>query len=161
TLRSAIAQVIVGEDAVVEQLLLGVLAGGHCLLEGVPGLGKALLVRSLRQALDLQFRRAQFTPDLMASDVIGTEILEQDNGTGDRHCKLPRGLVFAYVLGGGALERAPPATRAALREAMQVRTGSCAGIAHPLPPPLVVFSAQSPLGRAGSDPLPDEQLDRL
>ncbi|MDQ3205029.1 MAG: AAA family ATPase, partial [Pseudomonadota bacterium] len=161
TLRSAIAQAIVGQDAVVEQLLIGLLAGGHCLLEGVPGLGKTLLVRSLGEALDLQFRRVQFTPDLMPSDIIGTEILEEDHGTGHRSFKFQRGPVFTNLLLADELNRTPPKTQAALLEAMQERTVSYAGVTHPLPSPFFVLATQNPLEQAGTYPLPEAQLDRF
>ena len=118
-LRDAIATTIVGQTDVVEQLLIGLLAGGHCLLEGVPGLGKTLLVRTLGQALDLRFRRVQFTPDLMPSDILGTEILEEDHGTGRRHFKFQPGPVFTNLLLADELNRTPPKTQAALLEAMQ------------------------------------------
>ena len=118
TLRAAIGQAIVGQHEVVEQLLIGLLAGGHCLLEGVPGLGKTLLVRSLGQALALQFRRIQFTPDLMPSDILGTEILEEDHGTGRRHFKFQPGPVFTNLLLADELNRTPPKTQAALLRAL-------------------------------------------
>ena len=121
-LRAAIAHAVVGQEAVVEQMLVALLAGGHCLLEGVPGLGKTLLVRSLGQALDLGFRRIQFTPDLMPSDILGTEILEEDHGTGRRMFKFQRGPVFTHLLLADELNRTPPRTQAALLEAMQERT---------------------------------------
>ncbi|MBW3551789.1 MAG: AAA family ATPase, partial [Proteobacteria bacterium] len=161
TLRDAIAHAIVGQEAVVEQLLIGLLAGGHCLLEGVPGLGKTLLVRSLGQALDLQFRRVQFTPDLMPSDIIGTEILEEDHGTGHRSFKFQRGPVFTNLLLADELNRTPPKTQAALLEAMQERTVSYAGVTHPLPQPFFVLATQNPLEQAGTYPLPEAQLDRF
>ena len=160
-LRSAIAQAIVGQDAVVEQLLIGLLAGGHCLLEGVPGLGKTLLVRSLGQALDLQFRRIQFTPDLMPSDILGTEILEEDHGTGKRHFKFQPGPVFTNLLLADELNRTPPKTQAALLEAMQEHTVSYAGVTHCLPEPFFVLATQNPLEQAGTYPLPEAQLDRF
>jgi MoxR-like ATPase len=160
-LRDAIGQAIVGQEAVVEQLLIGLLAGGHCLLEGVPGLGKTLLVRSLGQALDLQFRRVQFTPDLMPSDIIGTEILEEDHGTGHRSFKFQRGPVFTNLLLADELNRTPPKTQAALLEAMQERTVSYAGVTHPLPSPFFVLATQNPLEQAGTYPLPEAQLDRF
>ena len=160
-LRDAIGQAIVGQDAVVEQLLIGLLAGGHCLLEGVPVLGKTLLVRSLGQALDLQFRRVQFTPDLMPSDIIGTEILEEDHGTGGRSFKFQRGPVFTNLLLADELNRTPPKTQAALLEAMQERTVSYAGVTHPLPAPFFVLATQNPLEQAGTYPLPEAQLDRF
>src|SRR6187549_1975323 len=160
-LRSAIAQAIVGQDAVVEQMLIGLLAGGHCLLEGVPGLGKTLLVRSLGQALDLNFRRVQFTPDLMPSDILGTEILEEDHGTGKRYFKFQKGPVFTNLLLADELNRTPPKTQAALLEAMQEHTVSYAGTTYPLPEPFFVLATQNPIEQAGTYPLPEAQLDRF
>jgi MoxR-like ATPase len=160
-LRVAIAQAIVGQADVVEQLLIGLLAGGHCLLEGVPGLGKTLLVRSLGQALDLGFHRIQFTPDLMPSDILGTEILEEDHGTGRRHFKFQPGPVFTHLLLADELNRTPPKTQAALLEAMQEHTVSYAGVTHPLPEPFFVLATQNPLEQAGTYPLPEAQLDRF
>lgn len=160
-LREAIGMAIVGQNAVVEQLLIGLLAGGHCLLEGVPGLGKTLLVRSLGQALALDFRRVQFTPDLMPSDIIGTEILEEDHGTGRRYFKFQPGPVFTHLLLADELNRTPPKTQAALLEAMQERTVSYAGVTHALPSPFFVLATQNPLEQAGTYPLPEAQLDRF
>ena len=161
TLRGAIAQAIVGQETVVEQLLIGLLAGGHCLLEGVPGLGKTLLVRSLGRALDLEFRRIQFTPDLMPSDIIGTEILEEDHGTGRRHFKFQPGPVFTNLLLADEINRTPPKTQAALLEAMQEHTISYAGVTRPLPEPFFVLATQNPLEQDGTYPLPEAQLDRF
>ena len=161
TLRAAIGQAIVGQHEVVEQLLIGLLAGGHCLLEGVPGLGKTLLVRSLGQALALQVRRIQFTPDLMPSDILGTEILEEDHGTGRRHFKFQPGPVFTNLLLADELNRTPPKTQAALLEAMQEHTVSYAGVTHALPEPFFVLATQNPLEQAGTYPLPEAQLDRF
>src|SRR6186713_2087081 len=161
TLQKAIAQAIVGQQAVVEQLLIGLLAGGHCLLEGVPGLGKTLLVRSLGQALELQFRRVQFTPDLMPSDIIGTELLEEDHGTGHRMFKFQPGPVFTNLLLADELNRTPPKTQAALLEAMQEKTVSYAGVTHELPAPFFVLATQNPIEQAGTYPLPEAQLDRF
>lgn len=160
-LRRAIAEVIVGQEDVVEQLLIGLLAGGHCLLEGVPGLGKTLLVRSLGEALELQFRRVQFTPDLMPSDILGTELLEEDHGTGKRHFRFQPGPVFTNLLLADELNRTPPKTQAALLEAMQERTVSYAGVTHQLPAPFFVLATQNPLEQAGTYPLPEAQLDRF
>ena len=160
-LRAAIAQAVVGQDAVVEQMLVALLAGGHCLLEGVPGLGKTLLVRSLGQALDLGFRRIQFTPDLMPSDILGTEILEEEHGTGRRSFTFQRGPVFTHLLLADELNRTPPRTQAALLEAMQERTVSYAGTTHALPSPFFVLATQNPLEQAGTYPLPEAQLDRF
>jgi MoxR-like ATPase len=160
-LREAIARVVVGQHEVVEQLLVGLIAGGHCLLEGVPGLGKTLLVRALGQALALDFRRVQFTPDLMPSDIIGTEILEEDHGTGKRYFKFQRGPVFTNLLLADELNRTPPKTQSALLEAMQERTISYAGATHDLPVPFFVLATQNPLEQAGTYPLPEAQLDRF
>ena len=160
-LREAIARVIVGQHEVVEQLLIGLLAGGHCMLEGVPGLGKTLLVRSLGEALALDFRRIQFTPDLMPSDILGTEILEEDHSTGKRYFKFQQGPVFTNLLLADELNRTPPKTQSALLEAMQERTISYAGTTHNLPRPFFVLATQNPLEQAGTYPLPEAQLDRF
>ena len=160
-LRGALAQAVVGQQAVVEQLLIGLLAGGHCLLEGVPGLGKTLLVRSLGQALELQFRRVQFTPDLMPSDILGTELLEEDHGTGKRAFRFQQGPVFTNLLLADELNRTPPKTQAALLEAMQEHTVSYAGTTHALPEPFFVLATQNPIEQAGTYPLPEAQLDRF
>jgi MoxR-like ATPase len=161
SLRDAIGQAIVGQAEVVEQLLIGLIAGGHCLLEGVPGLGKTLLVRSLGQALDLAFRRVQFTPDLMPSDILGTELLEEDHGTGKRHFRFQPGPIFTSLLLADELNRTPPKTQAALLEAMQEKTVSYAGVTHRLPEPFFVLATQNPLEQAGTYPLPEAQLDRF
>jgi len=160
-LRGALAQAVVGQHAVVEQLLIGLLAGGHCLLEGAPGLGKTLLVRSLGQALELQFRRVQFTPDLMPSDILGTELLEEDHGTGHRHFRFQKGPIFTNLLLADELNRTPPKTQAALLEAMQERTVSYAGTTYALPAPFFVLATQNPIEQAGTYPLPEAQLDRF
>ena len=160
-LRAAIATAIVGQHEVVEQLLTGLIAGGHCLLEGVPGLGKTLLVRTLGQALELQFRRVQFTPDLMPSDLLGTELLEEDHGTGRRQFRFQRGPVFTNLLLADELNRTPPKTQAALLEAMQEHTVSFAGVTHALPAPFFVLATQNPIEQAGTYPLPEAQLDRF
>ena len=160
-LRSALAQAVVGQHEVVEQLLIGLLAGGHCLLEGAPGLGKTLLVRSLGQALELQFRRVQFTPDLMPSDILGTELLEEDHGTGKRAFRFQQGPIFTNLLLADELNRTPPKTQAALLEAMQERTVSYAGTTYTLPSPFFVLATQNPIEQAGTYPLPEAQLDRF
>ncbi|SBV37503.1 Methanol dehydrogenase regulator [uncultured Stenotrophomonas sp.] len=160
-LRAALAQAVVGQQQVVEQLLIGLLAGGHCLLEGAPGLGKTLLVRSLGQALELQFRRVQFTPDLMPSDILGTELLEEDHGTGKRAFRFQQGPVFTNLLLADELNRTPPKTQAALLEAMQERTVSYAGTTYALPSPFFVLATQNPIEQAGTYPLPEAQLDRF
>jgi MoxR-like ATPase len=160
-LRRAIATEVVGQEAVVEQLLVALLAGGHALLEGVPGLGKTLLVRALGRALQLDFRRVQFTPDLMPSDIIGTEILEEEHGTGKRYFKFQPGPVFTHLLLADELNRTPPKTQSALLEAMQEGTISYAGTTHVLPRPFFVLATQNPLEQAGTYPLPEAQLDRF
>ncbi len=160
-LRGALAQAVVGQQAVVEQLLIALLAGGHCLLEGAPGLGKTLLVRSLGQALELQFRRVQFTPDLMPSDILGTELLEEDHGTGKRAFRFQQGPIFTNLLLADELNRTPPKTQAALLEAMQERTVSYAGTTYALPSPFFVLATQNPIEQAGTYPLPEAQLDRF
>ena len=160
-LRAAIATAVVGQEAVVEQLLVALLAGGHALLEGVPGLGKTLLVRTLGHALDLGFRRVQFTPDLMPSDILGTELLEEDHGTGHRSFRFAPGPVFTNLLLADELNRTPPKTQAALLEAMQERTVSYAGVTHALPAPFFVLATQNPIEQAGTYPLPEAQLDRF
>ena len=160
-LRAALARAVVGQNTVVEQLLIGLLAGGHCLLEGAPGLGKTLLVRSLGQALELQFRRVQFTPDLMPSDILGTELLEEDHGTGHRHFRFQQGPIFTHLLLADELNRTPPKTQAALLEAMQECTVSYAGTTYALPAPFFVLATQNPIEQAGTYPLPEAQLDRF
>ncbi|MBB3343415.1 MoxR family ATPase [Luteimonas sp. RC10] len=160
-LRAAIARAVVGQAEVVEQLLVALLAGGHVLLEGVPGLGKTLLVRTLGQALDLDFRRVQFTPDLMPSDLLGTELLEEDHGTGRRHFRFQEGPVFTQLLLADELNRTPPKTQAALLEAMAERTVSHAGVTRALPQPFFVLATQNPIEQAGTYPLPEAQLDRF
>ena len=160
-LRRAIATAVVGQEAVVEQLLIALLAGGHCLIEGVPGLGKTLLVRSLAQALALDFRRVQFTPDLMPSDILGAELLEEDRGTGHRQFRFQKGPVFTHLLLADELNRTPPKTQAALLEAMAERTVSYAGTTYALPAPFFVLATQNPLEQAGTYPLPEAQLDRF
>jgi len=160
-LKAAIGQAIVGQNEVVEQLLIGLLAGGHCLIEGVPGLGKTLLVRTLGQALQLEFRRVQFTPDLMPSDILGTEVLEEDHGTGHRSFRFQPGPVFTNLFLADELNRTPPKTQAALLEAMQEHTVSYAGVTHKLNEPFFVLATQNPLEQAGTYPLPEAQLDRF
>ena len=160
-LRRAIATAVVGQEAVVEQLLIGLLAGGHCLIEGVPGLGKTLLARSLARALALEFRRVQFTPDLMPSDILGAELLEEDRGTGHRSFRFQRGPIFTHLLLADELNRTPPKTQAALLEAMAERTVSYAGTTYDLPAPFLVLATQNPLEQAGTYPLPEAQLDRF
>jgi MoxR-like ATPase len=156
-----ISKLIVGQKRIVDELLISVLAGGHCLLEGVPGLAKTLMVSTLAQSLELDFRRVQFTPDLMPSDIIGTEILEEDHVSGKRFFKFQKGPVFTNILLADEINRTPPKTQAALLEAMQERRVSYAGEEHILPQPFFVLATQNPVEQAGTYPLPEAQLDRF
>jgi MoxR-like ATPase len=160
-LRREVERVIVGQERVVEELLLAVLAGGHALLEGVPGLAKTLLVRTLAEATDLSFRRIQFTPDLMPSDILGTEVLEEDHATGKRFFKFNRGPVFAQVVLADEINRTPPKTQAALLEAMQEGAVTYGGTTFPLERPFFVLATQNPIEQTGTYPLPEAQLDRF
>ncbi|NHZ40469.1 AAA domain-containing protein [Massilia sp. CCM 8693] len=153
--------VIIGQDAVIESLVICLLAGGHALVEGVPGLGKTLLVKSLAQATELTFQRVQFTPDLMPSDIIGTEILEENQATRQRLFRFQPGPVFTQVLLADEINRAPPKTQSALLEAMQERAVTFAGVTHTLPKPFFVLATQNPIEQAGTYPLPEAQLDRF
>ena len=161
SLRQEIGRVIVGQDAVVTEVLTTVLAGGHCLLRGVPGLAKTLLVRTVAGAVDLQFSRIQFTPDLMPSDIIGAEVLDEDRATGQRHVRFLPGPVFANILLADEINRTPPRTQAALLEAMQEGQVTVGGHRHPLPSPLFVLATQNPIEQEGTYPLPEAQLDRF
>ena len=160
-LKASMGRVIIGQEEVVELLITCLLAGGHALVEGVPGLGKTLLVKSLAQATDMQFRRVQFTPDLMPSDIVGTEILEEDAATRQRSFRFQPGPVFTQVLLADEINRAPPKTQSALLEAMQERSVTFAGQTHKLPRPFFVLATQNPIEQAGTYPLPEAQLDRF
>lgn len=159
--RNEISKVIVGQQEIVDELLISILAGGHCLLEGVPGLAKTLMVSSLAKTLDLGFNRVQFTPDLMPSDIVGTEILETDHDSGERFFKFQKGPVFTNILLADEINRTPPKTQAALLEAMQERSISYAGTTYQLPKPFFVLATQNPVEQAGTYPLPEAQLDRF
>jgi MoxR-like ATPase len=152
---------IVGQDEVVDHLLTALFAGGHVLLVGVPGLAKTLLVSSLARVLDLQFSRIQFTPDLMPSDITGTDILEEDATTGRRAMRFIRGPVFANVVLADEINRTPPKTQAALLQAMQEREVTAGGQTFQLPPPFFVLATQNPIELEGTYPLPEAQLDRF
>ena len=149
-LRHQIAQRIVGQQDIVENLVAAILAGGHVLLIGVPGLAKTLMIQTLSQALDLQYSRVQFTPDLMPSDITGTELLEEDHGTGRREFKFTKGPIFANIILADEINRAPPKTQAALLEAMQEHKVTAAGKTYQLPEPFFVLATQNPIeiGRA-------------
>ncbi|WP_029098218.1 AAA family ATPase [Brevibacillus thermoruber] len=158
--RQEIGKVLVGQKDVVEQLLWAVFAGGHALLEGVPGLGKTLLVKTLAQAFELSFQRIQFTPDLMPTDITGTNILRVDE-TGRQSFQFQPGPVFAHVVLADEINRATPKTQSALLEAMQERTVSAGGTTRPLPEPFFVLATQNPLEQEGTYPLPEAQMDRF
>lgn len=155
-LRNAIGQVIVGQDDVVEKLIISILCNGHSLLVGVPGLAKTLLVKTVADALDLSFKRIQFTPDLMPGDITGAEILDEN-----RHFRFIRGPVFANIVLADEINRTPPKTQAALLEAMQERNITAGGTEHQLPSPFFVLATQNPIEQEGTYPLPEAQLDRF
>ncbi|HKZ06767.1 MAG TPA: MoxR family ATPase [Methylomirabilota bacterium] len=159
-LRAEMQKVIVGHDEVVNQVLLGLFAGGHVLLEGVPGLGKTLLIKTLSECLDLTFSRIQFTPDLMPGDIIGTNIIVED-AEGRKHFQFQRGPVFGHILLADEVNRATPKTQSALLEGMQEGNVTVSGAAHPLPSPFFVLATQNPIEMEGTYPLPEAQLDRF
>ena len=160
-LRSEIAKRIVGQHDVVEGLLTSLLANGHALLVGVPGLAKTLLISTLAEALDLEFSRIQFTPDLMPTDITGTEVIEEDRSTGRRVFRFVRGPIFANVVLADEINRTPPKTQAALLQAMQEREVTAAGDTYTLNPPFFVLATQNPIEQEGTYPLPEAQLDRF
>ncbi len=160
-IASELRKVIVGQNVVVEQALIALLAGGNCLLVGVPGLAKTLLISTLARALDLKFSRIQFTPDLMPSDVTGTDVIQDDPTTGQRRLAFLPGPVFANVLLADEINRTPPKTQAALLEAMQERRVTVQGRTYELDQPFFVFATQNPIELEGTYPLPEAQLDRF
>jgi MoxR-like ATPase len=160
-LAAEIRKVIVGQEEVVEELVTALLCGGHCLLEGVPGLAKTLLISSLAKAMSLSFKRIQFTPDLMPSDITGTDVLQDDPVTGERKFKFLRGPVFANMILADEINRTPPKTQAALLEAMQEKQVSAGGVMHALDLPFFVLATQNPLEQEGTYPLPEAQQDRF
>ena len=160
-LRTEIGKVIVGQDRVIEELLVALFAGGHVLLEGVPGLAKTLLISTLARVLDLSFSRIQFTPDLMPGDITGSEVLDDDASTGQRVFRFIKGPVFANVVLADEINRTPPKTQAALLQAMQERMVTAGGKSHELPPPFFVLATQNPIEQEGTYPLPEAQLDRF
>ncbi len=161
SLREQIARVVVGQDEVIDQLMISIFARGHCILEGVPGLAKTLMVSTLADCLALNFTRIQFTPDLMPSDITGTEVLQEDRATGARQLRYVPGPVFTNVLLADEINRTPPKTQAALLEAMQERQVSAGGHRHVLPDPFFVLATQNPIEQEGTYPLPEAQLDRF
>ncbi len=160
-LRGEIRKVIIGQTEVIEQLLIALFSGGHCLLVGVPGLAKTLLISTVAKALDLKFSRIQFTPDLMPSDITGTEILEEEAGTGKRVLKLEHGPIFANVILADEINRTPPKTQAALLQAMQEHEVTAGGKTFNLDLPFFVLATQNPIEQEGTYPLPEAQLDRF
>jgi len=160
-LKQEIKKAIVGQEETIDQLLITFLSGGHALLEGVPGLAKTLMIRTLADAIDLRFRRIQFTPDLMPSDIIGTEILEEDHTTGKRFFKFNKGPVFSNIILADEINRTSPKTQAALLEAMQEFEVTYAGTTYPLERPFFILATQNPIEQAGTFPLPEAQLDRF
>ena len=160
-LKGEIHKVIVGQDEVVDQMLLAMLARGHALVVGVPGLAKTLLISTIARTLNLEFSRIQFTPDLMPSDITGTEVIEEDRTTGHRQLRFVPGPIFANVILADEINRTPPKTQAALLESMQERQVTASGQRHELPSPFFVLATQNPLEQEGTYPLPEAQLDRF
>lgn len=161
SVSAEVGKIIVGQQDIVNQLLVSIMAGGHCLLEGVPGLAKTLMVSTLSDTLALDFKRVQFTPDLMPSDIIGTEILESDKDSGQRFFKYQKGPVFTNILLADEINRTPAKTQAALLEAMQEKHVSYGGKHYELPSPFFVLATQNPVEQSGTYPLPEAQLDRF
>ena len=160
-LRTELAKRIVGQEDVIEQVFIAMAAGGHCLLEGVPGLAKTLLVKSLADALHLSFRRIQFTPDLMPADITGTEIIQEDEHTGRRKLTFLQGPIFSQIILADEINRTPPKTQAALLEAMQERSVTVGQETMKLPSPFFVLATQNPIEQEGTYPLPEAQKDRF
>ena len=160
-LRASVHAVIVGQDRVIDEVMIAMLCGGHALIEGVPGLAKTLLVSTLARSMSLGFARVQFTPDLMPSDMTGTEVIEEDRTTGTRRLRFVPGPIFANVVLADEINRTPPKTQSALLEAMQERQVTVGGVNHTLPSPFFVLATQNPIEQEGTYPLPEAQLDRF
>src|SRR3954447_15781470 len=160
-LEAELAKVIVGQQRVIEELLIAIFSRGHCLMQGVPGLAKTMLISTLAQTMDLSFRRIQFTPDLMPSDITGTDILQEDSETGRRRFEFQKGPVFANLVLADEINRTPPKTQAALLQAMQERQVSVGAQTLELPEPFFVLATQNPIEQEGTYPLPEAQLDRF
>src|SRR5689334_6787810 len=160
-IRGEIAKRVVGQDAVIDQLLVALFSRGHCLFVGVPGLAKTLLISTLAEALSLSFNRIQFTPDLMPSDITGTDVLEEDHTTGRRAFRFVPGPVFTHVLLADEINRTPPKTQAALLQAMEEQRVTAGGVTHSIEAPYLVFATQNPIEQEGTYPLPEAQLDRF
>lgn len=160
-IRGELEKVVIGQEAIIEQLIVGLMARGHALLTGVPGLGKTLLVKSIARTFSLTFKRIQFTPDLMPADILGTEVVEEDKATGKRLFRFVHGPVFANIVLADEINRTPPKTQAALLEAMEERQVTSAGQTFGLEPPFFVLATQNPIELEGTYPLPEAQLDRF
>ncbi|MBN2426338.1 MAG: AAA family ATPase [Calditrichaceae bacterium] len=160
-ITAELGKVIIGQDEIIEQLLISLFARGHCLLIGVPGLAKTLLIRTLGEIMDMKFSRIQFTPDLMPSDITGTEILEEDRSTGEKAFRFVKGPLFANIILADEINRTPPKTQSALLEAMQEYKVTAAGEAYSLEEPFFVLATQNPIEQEGTYPLPEAQLDRF
>src|ERR1700685_2500589 len=160
-IKRQLARVIVGQDQVIEELLIALFSRGHCMLEGVPGLAKTLMISTLAKCLSLAFSRIQFTPDLMPSDITGTEVIEENRGTGHREFKFIEGPLFANLILADEINRTPPKTQAALLEAMQERQVTVGRIRHKLSDPFFVLATQNPIEQEGTYPLPEAQQDRF
>ncbi|MCM2372440.1 AAA family ATPase [Aporhodopirellula aestuarii] len=159
--KDQVSRIVVGQDEVAEQLLIAILARGHCLLEGVPGLAKTLMVRTLASSMSLEFRRIQFTPDLMPGDITGTDIIQEDHETGRREMIFRKGPIFTQMLLADEINRTPPKTQAALLEAMQEHEVTAGGKTYPLADPFFVLATQNPIEQEGTYPLPEAQRDRF
>jgi MoxR-like ATPase len=160
-LQRELARVIVGQRSIITEILIAFLAGGHCLVRGVPGLAKTLLIKTLAQAVHLKFSRIQFTPDLMPSDILGTEVIEEDRATGSRTIRFIHGPIFANIILADEINRTPPKTQSALLEAMQEYQVTIGGVRYALERPLFVLATQNPIEQEGTYPLPEAQLDRF
>jgi MoxR-like ATPase len=160
-IQEQLSQTIVGQESVIEELLISLFSCGHCLLEGVPGLAKTLMIRTLARSLDLSFNRIQFTPDLMPADITGTEIIEENKSTGAREVRFMEGPLFSHVVLADEINRTPPKTQAALLEAMQERQVSIGRVQHKLADPFFVLATQNPIEQEGTYPLPEAQQDRF
>lgn len=159
--KGEISKVIIGQDEIIDQLMISIFSKGHCLLIGVPGLAKTLLIRTIAESLDLKFTRIQFTPDLMPSDITGTEIIEENVSTGHKNFKFVKGPIFANIVLADEINRTPPKTQSALLEAMQEHDVTAAGITYKLEEPFFVLATQNPIEQEGTYPLPEAQLDRF
>ena len=160
-LRDAVHRTIVGQDRVIDEVMIALACGGHALIEGVPGLAKTLLVSTLARSMSLGFSRIQFTPDLMPSDMTGTEVIEEDRASGTRRLRFVPGPIFSNVILADEINRTPPKTQSALLEAMQERQVTVGGVNHRLPEPFFVLATQNPIEQEGTYPLPEAQLDRF